>query len=128
MGYKVANFQNFNGWEGSIREHVSYFIDLMGPFSYYAEFYFREFSKSLTDRAYTWYLNLKPRSIQDWELLGDSIDAKSFCEEAKFTLVELGRTLQFPGEDLISTSEDFIRRPLVVAMQLMKKHYRYLST
>lgn len=44
-------------WPGS--------FDFMGPHSSDVELCLRDFSKSLTNRAYTWYLNLKPRSIQD---------------------------------------------------------------
>lgn len=65
VGYMVSNFQKFNGRRGNTIEHVSRFIDAMGPFAHNPELRLREFSKSLTDRAYTWYLNLKPGSIQD---------------------------------------------------------------
>lgn len=43
----------------------------------------KDFSKSLTDRAYTSYANLKPSTICDW---GDIMSLLN----AKFYLVELG--------------------------------------
>lgn len=79
---------------------MSRFVDAMGPFAYNPELCLREFSKSLIDRAYIWYLNLKLGSIQDWDHLVNMFNSKFFCGEAKFTLAELGRTRQYSGEDL----------------------------
>lgn len=68
----------------------------MGAFSIYTTLYLRKFSKSLTDRAYTWYDNLKPGSVRDCEHLvslffcAEEHILKFFCAEAKFSLVELG--------------------------------------
>lgn len=53
VGYIVPNFQKFEGCKGNSREHIARFIDLMGLFAHDAEICLREFSKSLTDRAYT---------------------------------------------------------------------------
>lgn len=79
------------------------------PFAQDMELWFREFSKSLIDRTYTWYPNSKPGSIEDWEHLVKMFNAKFFSGEAKFPLAELGWTQQFSDEDLVYTSRDFIR-------------------
>lgn len=100
VGYAVPNFQKFDGRRGNTIEHIARFIDALGPFAHNSELCLREFSKSLTDQAYTWYLNLKPRLIQDWDHLVTLFNAKFFCGDAKFTLVELSRTRQYSGEDL----------------------------
>lgn len=84
----------------------------MGPFAHNLEFCLREFSKSLTDRTYVWYLNLKPGSIQDWDHLVTLFNDKFFCDEARFTLVELDRTRQYPGEDLNVYMKRFRERAL----------------
>lgn len=63
-------------------------------------FYLRDFSKSLRNRAYTWYLSLEPGMIQDWEHMVATFKTKFFFAEAKYTLAELGRTRQYVGEDL----------------------------
>lgn len=57
--YKVPKFQKFDGRKGNTKEHVSRFLDLLGKYAKDPELCLREFSKSLTDRAYTWYFNLK---------------------------------------------------------------------
>lgn len=110
--YTVPNVQKFDDQRGNIIERVLYFVDAMGPFAHNPELCFREFSKSLTDRAYVWDLNLKPGSIEDWDHLVTLINAKSFCGEAKFTLAELGRTRQYLGGNLYVYVKRFCERTL----------------
>uniref|UniRef100_A0A2N9H8N1 Uncharacterized protein n=1 Tax=Fagus sylvatica TaxID=28930 RepID=A0A2N9H8N1_FAGSY len=78
------------------------FLDSMGPFAANGDLCLREFSKSLVDRAYTWYTV--------YCLLGPSEHGKdmveSFCSkyfhvEEKITLVNLHSTKQQIGEDLV---------------------------
>ena len=56
--YETPTFTLYDGREGNAMEHVSKFMYSMGPFAGDREFCLREFSKSLTDRAYTWYSTL----------------------------------------------------------------------
>lgn len=100
VGYTVPNFQRFDSRKGNTIEHVSRFSAAMGPLAHNPEQCLREFSKSLTNRAYVWFLNLKPGSNHDWDYLVTLFNAKFFCGEAKFTLAELGQTRQYQGEDL----------------------------
>lgn len=111
-GYTVPNFQKFDGQKGNIIEHIARFVDAMGPYAHSPELCLREFSKSLTDSAYNWYLNLKPGSIQDWDHIVMLFNAKFFCAEARFTLAELGRTRQHLGEDLDVYVKRFRKRAL----------------
>lgn len=98
--YKVPKFQKFDGHKGNTREHVSHFLYSLEKYAKDPELCLKEFSKSLTDRAYTWYLNLKPGTIQDWDHMVATFNTKFFFAEAKYTLAELGRTRQYAGEDL----------------------------
>ncbi|KAB2614624.1 S2-RNase [Pyrus ussuriensis x Pyrus communis] len=68
-GYETPNFVLFDGRKGSRKEHISHFIDALGPYASNCNLHLREFSKSLTDHAYTWYKTLAPGSIQTWEEL-----------------------------------------------------------
>ena len=61
--YEPRAFAQYDGRKGSAVEHVSKFIDTLGPYVADEDLCLREFSKSLCDRAYTWYIGLKPRSI-----------------------------------------------------------------
>ena len=61
--YEPRVFAQYDGRKGSAVEHVSKFIDTLGPYVADEDLCLREFSKSLCDRAYTWYIGLKPRSI-----------------------------------------------------------------
>ncbi len=62
-GYETPNFVLFDGRKGSPKEHVSRFIDALGPHAGDYNLRLREFSKSLTDRAYTWYTTLALGSV-----------------------------------------------------------------
>lgn len=55
---------------------------------------------------------MKPGSIQDWDHLVTLFNAKFFCGEARFTLVELDRTRQYPSEDLNVYMKRFRERAL----------------
>ncbi|GKU89659.1 hypothetical protein SLEP1_g3772 [Rubroshorea leprosula] len=48
----------YDGRKGSTVEHVSKFLDAMGVHANNRDLCLREFSKSLSDRAYTWYTTL----------------------------------------------------------------------
>ena len=61
--YELRAFTQYNGRKGSAVEHVSKFIDTLGPYAADDDLCLREFSKSLCDRAYIWYIGLKPGLI-----------------------------------------------------------------
>lgn len=67
----------------------------------------RELSKSLTDRAYTCYVNLKHGFIHDWRHLVSLLNIKFSYAEAKFTFAELSRTHQYPRVDLNACAKSF---------------------
>ena len=87
-------------------EHVIKFMYSIGPFVGDGELCLREFSKSLTDRAYTWYSTLQPNSIPTWEDMEESFCTKYFHGEEKVTIITLHNTKQKPSEGLL----DFIWR------------------
>ena len=78
----------------------------MGPFVGNGDLYLREFSKSLTDRAYTWYSTLQPSSIATRDDMVQSFCSKYFHREEKVTILTLHNTKQKSFEGLL----DFIRR------------------
>ena len=51
--YESRAFAQYDGRKGSAVEHVSMFIDTLGPYDADEDLCLREFSKSLCDRAYT---------------------------------------------------------------------------
>jgi hypothetical protein len=81
--------------------HVSKFIDSMGPYVGKGDLCLREFSKSLDDRAYTWYTTLPPGSVRSWDDMVEMFCGKYFQAEEKVTLVNLHGTKQGNGEDLL---------------------------
>uniref|UniRef100_A0A2N9I6H1 RNA-directed DNA polymerase n=1 Tax=Fagus sylvatica TaxID=28930 RepID=A0A2N9I6H1_FAGSY len=99
--YDTPVFALFDGRKGNAMEHISKFLDSMGPFAAHGDLCLREFSKSLVDRAYTWYTVLPAGSIRTWEDMVESFCSKYFHVEEKITLVNLHGTKQQIGEDLV---------------------------
>jgi hypothetical protein len=99
--YVVPTFSHFDGRKGSALVHISKFIDSMGAYAGDGDLCLREFSKSLDDRAYTWYTTLPPGSVKTWEDMVELFCGKYFQAEEKVTLVNLHTTKQTNGEDLL---------------------------
>ena len=104
--YELRAFAQYDGRKGSAVEHVSKFIDTLGPYAANEYLCLREFSKSLCDWAYTWYIGLKPGSIPMWDDMVDVFCTKYFHREEMVTLATLQATKQSNGEDLM----EYIKR------------------
>lgn len=85
---------------------MSKFIDTLGPYIVVENLCLQEFSKSLCDRAYTWYIGLKLGSISIWDDMVDVFCSKYFHGEETITLATLKGTKQRNGEDLM----EYIKR------------------
>ena len=90
--YEPKAFTQYDGRKGSVVEHVSKFIDTLGPYVANEDLCLREFSKSLCDRAYAWYIGLKPGSIPAWDDMVDVFCTKYFHREETVTLATLQAT------------------------------------
>ncbi|CAL2271821.1 unnamed protein product [Prunus armeniaca] len=105
LGKELSRSQE--DWKkGSPKEHVNHFIDALGPHAGDYNLRRREFSKSLTDCAYTWYMTLAPGSIRSWEDLANRFCKKYFQHEERVTTTQLNNTRQKHGEDPV----DFVCR------------------
>ena len=96
----------YDGRKGSAVEHVSKFIDTLGPYAADNDLCLWEFSKSLCDYAYTWYIGLKPGSIPTWDYMVDVFCTRYFHREEMVTLATLQAIKQRSGEDLM----EYIKR------------------
>ena len=90
--YEVSTFTQYNGRKGNATEHDSKFLDAMGPHVGNGNLCLREFSKSLIDRAYTWYTTLKPDFVRTWDDMVEVFCTKYFHVEDKITLLTLHNT------------------------------------
>lgn len=72
-------------------------------------YYLGEFSKSLINYAYTWYVN--PKSRMTGSNLVPLSTLNFFYAKENFSIAELGETRQYPGEDLDLMWEDFMKHP-----------------
>ena len=94
-------FTQYDGRKGSAIEHVSKFIDTLGLYATDEDLCLREFSKSLCDQAYTWYIGLMPGSIPTWDDMVDIFCTKYFHGEETVTLATLQTTKQRNDGDLM---------------------------
>ena len=107
--YKAPIFVRYDGRKGNAIEHVSKFLDTMGQHAGNEELCLREFSKSLTDRAYTWYTRLPPGSIRTWDEMADGFCSKFFQEEERITFVSLyNNTKQNVNEGVVEIIRRFM--------------------
>ena len=98
----------YDGRKGSVVKHVNKFIDSLGPYAVDEDLCLLEVSKSLCDRAYTWYIDLKSGSISTWDDMVDVFCTKYFHGEETVTLATLQETKQRSGEDLMEYIKRFM--------------------
>ena len=65
----------------------------------------KEFSKSLTEKAYTWYVNLQPGLVNSWASMCKMFLEKFFSTQERVTLTDVGHIQQKPREDLMEYIE-----------------------
>ena len=110
-------------------EHVNKFLDSMGPFAGNGDLCLREFSKSLTDHAYTWYSTLHSGSIAIWDDMVESFCSKYFLGEEKVTILTLHNTKQSPPKDsLISSGGSEMLHLIVMGSSKSKSWLRFALT
>ncbi|XP_028059474.1 uncharacterized protein LOC114263174 [Camellia sinensis] len=97
----VPKFIKFDGKQGNAREHVARFIETLGVHDSDHSLRLREFSKSLIERACSWYVNLAPNLIKSWEEMVNNFHTKFFQVQEKVTTFTLGRDVQKEGEDIL---------------------------
>ena len=61
--YASLKFMLFNGKKGSTKEQLLKFIETLEVYELDDDLKLKECSKPLTEKAYTWYINLPPRSM-----------------------------------------------------------------
>jgi hypothetical protein len=98
-------FPKYDGEKGNAREHIARYLEAMSPWLTHDETFngnllMREFSKSLTDAAYTWYCNMEPGTIKDWNDMKFQFHKKFFNVQKRVSMVELVRMSQAHDEEL----------------------------
>ena len=74
----------------------------MGPYTSDSELCLYEFSKSLSDKAYSWYIMIPAGSIKLWEDMVECFCGKYYQEQEEVTLIGLHNTKQRTGEDFLN--------------------------
>ena len=104
--YELRTFTQYDGRRGSAIEYVNKFINTLGPYVANKDLCLREFSKSLCDRAYTLYTDLKLGSILTWDDMVDVFCTEYFRGEEIVMLATLQATKQRSSKDLM----EYIKR------------------
>lgn len=91
-GYKTPNFFHFDGRKRNPKEHISRFFDALRQHIRDGSLRLRQFSKSLTGSAYTWYTTLAPGTIHTREEMVGKFCRKYFQKEENVTSVSLSNT------------------------------------
>ena len=104
--------RKFDGRKGNPREHIVSYIDDLGKYVDDENLRLREFSKSLTDKAYSWFVNLLANSIKDWDELVNAFCTKFFIAAPKVEIVDLSKDPQRKGESPSSYVLRFKERAL----------------
>lgn len=110
--YVTPQFQKFAVRRGNTQEYAVRFLDSMEAHPNNADLCVSELFKLLKDRAYTWYVNLKPKSMHDWENPFSLFNKIFLRAEAKYRLAELSRKNQYPGEDFSNYMKRFNEKAL----------------
>src|SRR5262249_5256716 len=110
--YVSPKFMLFNGKKGSAKEHLLKFIETLEVYGFDDDLKLKEFSKSLTEKAYTWYVNLPPGSVDSWATMCKMFLEKFFSTQERVTLTDMGRIRKKPKEDLMDYIERFRERSL----------------
>ena len=87
--YEPWDFAQYDGRKGSAIKYVSKFIDTLGPYAVDKDLRLWEFSKSLCNNVYTWYIGLKLGLIPTWDDMVDVFCTKYFHREEIATLATL---------------------------------------
>ena len=110
--YESPTFALYDGRKGNAMEHVSKFMDSMGPFVGDGELCPREFSKSLTDHAYTWYSTLQPNSIPTWEDIVESLSISMVRRRSPSSLSTIQNKSLLKGSLILSGDLEIL--PMIV--------------
>ncbi|MQM17659.1 hypothetical protein Taro_050634 [Colocasia esculenta] len=102
---KPSKFDKFNG-RGSPKEHIAYYINVMGDLAADESYLLKFFGSSLTSLAFEWYSSLPAGSISDWTDMQKKFRERFYIAEREVTVAELYATGQRNNESAL----DYIQR------------------
>ncbi|XP_026416857.1 uncharacterized protein LOC113312308 [Papaver somniferum] len=88
--YTSPKFKVYEG-QGNAREHLSRFLSAMNDMAKDRKICLKEFPKSLTGTAFTWYDNLKEESVDYWQTLSTLFLRKFYSTKRKITAIYLSK-------------------------------------
>ena len=104
--------RKFDGRKGNPREHIVSYIDDLGKYVDDENLRLREFSKSLNDKAYSWFVNLPANSIKNWAELVNAFCTKIFIAAPKVEIADLSKDPQKKNESSFGYVVRFKERAL----------------
>ena len=110
--YVKPKLRKFDRRKGNPREHIVSYIDDLGKYADDENLRLREFSKSLTDKAYSWFVNLPANSIKNWDELVNAFCTKIFISAPNVEIADLSKEPQSKNESPSSYVVRFKERTL----------------
>ena len=68
MGYQPPKFLQFDG-KSNPKQHIAYFVETCENARTQGSLLVKQFVCSLKGNAFDWYIDLEPKSIDNWEQL-----------------------------------------------------------
>lgn len=104
--YVSPTFRQYGSRDGNPREHIQRFLEELEPYTTNDSLCLREFPKSLSHQAYSWYYRLDKSNIYDWETMSKLFLSKFFHTDEKLTIFQLTREGQRANE----TPPEYVKR------------------
>ncbi|KAA0055534.1 ty3-gypsy retrotransposon protein [Cucumis melo var. makuwa] len=104
-GYQPPKFQQFDG-KGNPKQHVAHFIETCETAGTRGDLLVKQFVRTLKGNAFDWYIDLEPKSIDNWEQLERDFLNRFYSTRRIVSMMELTNTRQQKGELVI----DYINR------------------
>ena len=104
-GYQPPKFHQFDG-RGDPRQHIAHFVETCDSAGTHGDLLVKQFVRSLKDKAFEWYINLEPESIDSWKQLEREFLNRFFSTCRVVSFMELTRIKQREEEPVV----DYINR------------------
>ena len=104
-GYQPPKFQQFDG-KGNSKQHISHFFETCNNAGTEGDHLVKQFVRSLQGKAFDWYTDLEPESIDSWEQMEREFLNRYHSTRRTVSMMELTNLRQWKDELVV----DYINR------------------
>lgn len=96
-GYQQPKFMQFNG-NGNPKQHIAHFIETCNNAGTKGDYLVKQFVCLLKGKAFDWYIDLMPESINNWDQLEREFLNRFYSTRRTVSMLELTSTKQWKDE------------------------------